>query len=96
MNAFNEKYVFKENKIQRKMFEMLTFLYIQFVDTEFNQLPIRPTRTFNHKKLLDSVDAVEHLVLSNGSPDVSGPEIFAETPILCEDPLLAQVNHTPY
>jgi hypothetical protein len=35
------------------------------------------------------VDTLEHLVL-NGGVDANGPELFHDTPILCEDPLLAQ------
>jgi hypothetical protein len=35
------------------------------------------------------LDALEHLVFC-GDSDVVGPEIFADTPILCEDPALCQ------
>ena len=41
------------------------------------------------------MDAVEQLVLTDGDGSVSGPEIFADTPILCEDPALAQVRDDP-
>ena len=37
------------------------------------------------------VDALEHLVLTDGGVDANGPELFSDTPILCEDPALAQV-----
>lgn len=36
------------------------------------------------------VDAIEHLVLTGGGVDTSGPELFYDTPILCGDPALAQ------
>lgn len=36
------------------------------------------------------LDALEHLVLSGESNGLRGPEIFSETPMLCEDPALAQ------
>jgi hypothetical protein len=38
------------------------------------------------------VDALEHLVLSDVGQDIDVQELFAETPILSEDPALATVT----
>ena len=38
------------------------------------------------------VDALEHLVLTEGGVDTNGPELFCDIPLLCEDPALAQAR----
>ena len=46
----------------------------------------------NNFSFVRPVEALEHLVL-NGGTNTSGAELFHDTPILCEDPLLGMISH---